>query len=81
MPYCSKCDGNRQTCMNVTLPDHGNTPSPPVRVNATDADRQFFNSVDNDVDRILRQEKMQEEYKKARTCLQISPLSNCVHYW
>ncbi|XP_052797271.1 G kinase-anchoring protein 1-like [Mya arenaria] len=42
--------------------DHVGPSSPKVAISA--ADKQFFQSVTSDVDRILRQEKMQEEYKK-----------------
>ena len=44
------------------------TPAPAsassTKVPPTASDTKFFASVDSDVNRILRQEKMQEEYKK-----------------
>ena len=38
--------------------------SPVSKVPPTQQDPAFFDNVQNDVSRILRQEKMQEEYKK-----------------
>ncbi|KAH3833585.1 G kinase-anchoring protein 1-like [Dreissena polymorpha] len=56
---------NKQQQEPTTSTDnHGHVKLHTNKVSSTNAERQFFETVENDVDRIIRQEKMQEEYKK-----------------
>jgi hypothetical protein len=47
-------------------------PAPPPTNEILHPDTKFFNNVENDVQKILRKEKIQEQYQKVRkTCINI----------